>query len=108
MKIEDYLPFLCIGITIVLVACDVIPWRNWFGRGAIPRKAGAAERRRARGEARIVSIQRTGLSINDVPQIELGLHLDLPDRTCQFSIRKLVDPLAYNRIQPGSTLSVAY
>src|SRR5262245_53756411 len=65
-------------------------------------------RRTASGRATIKSIERTGLSINDQPQVRIELELDLPDRVCTWTMKRIVDVLDIPRIQPGSQLAVRY
>jgi hypothetical protein len=65
-------------------------------------------RQRATGRATIKSIERTGLSINDQPQVEIALELKLPDRVHTWAIRCIVDVLDIPRIQPGTELAVRF
>ncbi|HEY1106274.1 MAG TPA: hypothetical protein VGE78_09005, partial [Agromyces sp.] len=57
--------------------------------------------------ARIVSIERTGTTINDVPVCRIGLIVAPRDRAAyRTEIRMLVDPVAMPRFQPGQVTVV--
>jgi hypothetical protein len=62
-----------------------------------------------RGEAKILSIERTGLSINDQPEIRFTMELDLQDgRVLEIKAERIVDVIEIPRVQPGSRVPVAY
>lgn len=71
-----------------------------------------ATARRLRGEsslATITAIERTGLSINDNPQLELKLDMPLHDgREAEITVRHIVDLVDIPRFQPGCTVSMTY
>lgn len=60
-----------------------------------------------KGKARVLSIQRTGLSINDIPQVILQLRITT-DLGEQFTVdyKKCIDPIFYNLITPERDLLV--
>ncbi|GAB0157451.1 hypothetical protein CHRYSEOSP005_27270 [Chryseobacterium sp. Alg-005] len=60
-----------------------------------------------RGKARVMNIQRTGVSINDIPQVILQLRITT-DTGEQFVVnyKKCIDPIYYNLITPEKDLSV--
>ncbi|UOU97776.1 hypothetical protein MUU74_14905 [Chryseobacterium daecheongense] len=60
-----------------------------------------------KGKARVLSVQRTGLSINDIPQVILQLHITT-DLGEQFTVdyKKCIDPFFYNLITPERDLLV--
>jgi len=92
----------------------------WFFRRSRHRQEGeaAAQKfaRRAfilehgkRGEARILSIERTGLSINNQPEIRFTMEFDLQDgRALEIKAERIVDIIEIPRVQPGNTVPVAY
>lgn len=65
-------------------------------------------RRRARGPATIRAIERTGISVDDQPQVEITLALALPDRVVTITTQRIVDLLELPRIQPGTVVDVLY
>lgn len=103
-----------VGLLVAVVAAIVIGVplamrRAHLGFGAEVRRLRERQgRRRATGRATIKSVERTGLTINDQPQVEIALVLDLPDRVYTWTIRRIVDVLDIPRIQPGAELAVRF
>ncbi|MBW4717962.1 hypothetical protein [Saccharothrix obliqua] len=61
------------------------------------------------GIGRVVGVARTGLSVNDRPQLEIRLEVDTTDgRTLPATARELVDLTDLAAVQVGSTLPVRY
>jgi hypothetical protein len=61
-----------------------------------------------KGKAHVLHMQRTGLTINDVPQVVLDLNIttDLGEQF-QASYKKCIDPIYYSLIRPDADL-IAY
>ncbi|MEV0678988.1 hypothetical protein AB0I60_20965 [Actinosynnema sp. NPDC050436] len=61
------------------------------------------------GIGRVVGVTRTGLTVNDQPQLELRLEIDTPDgRTLPGTARQLVDLTDLAAVRVGATLPVRY
>ena len=92
-------------IWIVVVAVTVLPWLFAFrGRGSVrvPRNAPI-------GIGTVVSVRRTGLTVNDRPQLELLLDVDTADgHRFRGVARSLVDLTELGMVAPGATLPVRY
>lgn len=82
--------------------------------GAINRSANRAAKRIAylkehgiKGKARVLHMRRTGLTVNDVPQVVLDLNITT-DLGEQFpaSYKKCIDPIYYSLIRPDADLLV--
>jgi hypothetical protein len=60
-----------------------------------------------KGKARVLHMRRTGLTINDVPQVVLDLNITT-DLGEQFpgSYKKCIDPIYYSLIRPDADLIV--
>ncbi len=74
------------------------------------RKAGKIEdlkKNGIKGKARVLSVQRTGMSINDIPQVILQLRITTdPDEQFLVNYKECIDPLYYNLITPEKDLVV--
>jgi len=58
-------------------------------------------------EARITRLERTGLKVNDQPQIELHVEAELPDgRSFEGGVTMLADEDQLDGLEPGATLGV--
>jgi hypothetical protein len=97
-------PFTWIMI-IVSVLAFVLPWFFAFrgrGSGRVPRDAPI-------GIGTVVSVRRTGLSINDQPQLEIQLDVDTTDgHRFRGVLRRVVDLTELAMVTPGATLPVRY
>ncbi len=61
------------------------------------------------GIGRVVGVTRTGLAVNDQPQLDIRLEIDTPDgRTFLGTARQFVDVVDMAAVQIGSTLPVRY
>jgi Arc/MetJ family transcription regulator len=92
----------------------------WLVKKSRARREGEAAARRfarrsfilehgKRGEAKILSVQRTGMSINDQPEIRFTMEFDLQDgRVLEIKAERIVDILEIPRVQPGGRVPVAY
>lgn len=59
------------------------------------------------GQATITSIADTGATINDNPQVRLGLQVELPDRPVyDATVTQLVSRLSVSNFQPGAVVPV--
>lgn len=90
---------------LVIVAVTVLPWLFVFrGRGStrVPRGAPI-------GIGTVVSVRRTGLTVNDQPQLEIQLDVDTPDgHRFRGVARSIVDLTELAMVAPGATLPVRY
>lgn len=77
-----------------------------FARALAARRRGA---RSARVTGTIVSIERTGLTINDQPEIRFQIDARLLDgREVELKFERIVDVLEIPRIQPGRRVALDY
>ncbi len=61
------------------------------------------------GMGTVVSVARTGLSVNDQPQLDIQVDVDTPDgRTFRGTARQIVDLTEIGAVQPGAVLPVRY
>ncbi|HEX6347379.1 hypothetical protein [Umezawaea sp.] len=61
------------------------------------------------GMGTVVGVARTGLSVNDQPQLDIQLDVDTPDgRTFRGTARQIVDLTEIGSVQPGAVLPVRY
>ncbi len=101
-----------LGVAVAALTWIGLPF--WFRRTQRTERAEAiadaarAQKRRERGSATIKSLQRTGLTVNDQPQVKFELYLDLGDKEGTVEITRLVDLLEIPRVQPGRKLLVRY
>jgi hypothetical protein len=60
-----------------------------------------------KGKARVTQMRRTGVTINNVPQVilELNITTDLGEKM-QASYKKCIDPIYYNIIRPDADFTV--
>ncbi|PRY37838.1 hypothetical protein [Umezawaea tangerina] len=57
----------------------------------------------------VVAVSRTGLSVNDQPQLEIQLDVDTPDgRSFRSAARQIVDLTELGAVRPGAILPVRY
>jgi hypothetical protein len=92
-------------VIVVSVVSFVLPWFFAFrGRGSSRSLRGAPI-----GIGTVVSVRRTGLTINDQPQLELQLDVDTPDgHRFRGAARAIVDLTELGMVTPGATLPVRY
>jgi hypothetical protein len=61
------------------------------------------------GMGTVVGVGRTGLSVNDQPQLDIQLDVDTPDgRTFRGTARQIVDLTEMAAVRPGAVLPVRY
>ena len=61
------------------------------------------------GMGTVVGVSRTGLSVNDQPQLDIQLDVDTPDgRSFRGTARQIVDLTEMASVQPGAVLPVRY
>lgn len=61
------------------------------------------------GMGTVVGVARTGLSVNDQPQLDIQLDVDTPDgRSFRGTARQIVDLTEIGTVQPGAVLPVRY
>src|SRR5690349_1620826 len=97
------------SFTLILVIASVLtfvlPWFFAFrGRGGVrvPRNAPI-------GIGTVVWVRRTGLTVNDRPQLEIQLDVDTADgHRFRGVARALVDLTELGMVAPGATLPVRY
>ncbi|RKS97948.1 hypothetical protein [Chryseobacterium defluvii] len=79
---------------------------GYFGRQNAQNIAGL-KANGLKGKARVMHMRRTGVSINDIPQVVLQLRITT-DMGEQFTVdyKKCIDPLYYNLITPDRDLMV--
>ncbi|MBP2324561.1 hypothetical protein JOF56_004946 [Kibdelosporangium banguiense] len=74
-------------------------------RGTVPR----AFRDAPIGIGTVVSVSRTGLTVNDQPQLEIELNVDTPNGlTFRATTRQIVDLMELGAVHPGAVLPVRY
>ncbi|MGM1058339.1 hypothetical protein [Saccharothrix sp. Mg75] len=74
-------------------------------RGGVPREFLGAPI----GIGTVLGIARTGMSVNDQPQLAIRLQVDTPDgRSFQATAKQLVDLTELGAVQPGAILPVRY
>jgi hypothetical protein len=74
-------------------------------RGAVPR----AFRDAPIGFGTVVSVSRTGLTVNDQPQLDIELNVDTPNGLAfRGTARQLVDMMELGAVHPGAVLPVRY
>jgi hypothetical protein len=74
-------------------------------RGEVPR----AFREAPLGIGTVVSVSRTGLTVNDQPQLEILLDVDTPNGLAfRASARQIVDLTELGAVHPGAVLPVRY
>jgi hypothetical protein len=74
-------------------------------RGAVPRAFQGAPI----GMGTVVSVSRTGLSVNDQPQLDIQLDVDTPNGlSFRGTARQIVDLTELGSIHPGALLPVRY
>jgi hypothetical protein len=92
-----------VATVLLVVASLVLPAGSWHGR----RKA--AFRDAPIGIGTVVSTRRTGLTVNDQPQLEITLDVDTEDgQTFRGVARELVDVTDLALVEPGEVLAVRY
>ncbi|GLZ37801.1 hypothetical protein [Actinokineospora sp. NBRC 105648] len=98
-------------ILLLFVAPTLFSVANKLGgglaalRGAVPRQFAGAPI----GMGTVVGVSRTGLSVNDQPQLDIVLDVDTPDgRSFRATARQLVDMTELAAVRPGALLPVRY
>ncbi|GAA3893755.1 hypothetical protein GCM10022243_68260 [Saccharothrix violaceirubra] len=98
-------------LTVVPILFSLSAFRRSFGesmaalRGDVPAEFAGAPI----GMGTVVSTARTGLSINDQPQLDIVLDVDTPEgRGFRAVARHLVDLTELGAVQPGAVLPVRY
>ncbi|ONI76098.1 hypothetical protein ALI144C_35975 [Actinosynnema sp. ALI-1.44] len=74
-------------------------------RGAVPR----AFRDAPIGMGTVVAVSRTGLSVNDQPQVDIQLDVDTPNgMSFRGTARQIIDMTELMAVRPGAVLPVRY
>lgn len=107
-----YLPYVVVLAIFVLAPLLVYrsqKERRDFEAFVREREAARARARSARVTGKIVSIERTGLEINDQPEVRFVVEATLLDgRAIELNFERIVDTLQIPRIQPGMPLVIAF
>jgi hypothetical protein len=98
--------FYCMGGFFILWPLVLFGAIRYFYRRSA-RKAAYLKAQGIKGKARVTGMSRTGLTVNNVPQIILHLDVstDLGEQF-QTTYKKCIDPIYYNLIQPDRDLNV--
>ena len=99
--------FYCMGGFFIIFPLVLFGAINGFYNRAAKRVAYLKEQG-IKGKARVLHMQRTGLTVNDVPQVVLSLNIttDLGEQF-EVSYKKCIDPIYYSLIRPDADL-IAY
>jgi hypothetical protein len=91
-----------VATVLLIVASLMLPTGSWYRKGK--KFLGAPI-----GIGTVVSARRTGLTVNDQPQLEILFDVDTADgQTFRGVARQLVDVTDLAMVEPGSTLAVRY
>jgi hypothetical protein len=86
---------------------SLVPFGIGFRMWQSARKASRLRLHGLRGTGRIVRIERTGVTINDVPQVRLTLSVRLPDRpSYEATTRMLIPESSIGTFTPGTQVNV--
>jgi hypothetical protein len=98
--------FYCMGAFFIIWPIILFGVIKYFYRRA-GQKVTYLREHGLKGKARVLHMRRTGLTINNVPQVVLDLKIttDLGEQL-QTSYKKCVDPIYYNLIRPDADLIV--
>lgn len=98
--------FYCMGGFFILLPLVLFGVLGYFFRRSA-QKVGYLKTHGIKGKARVMGMRRTGLTVNDVPQVILDLKIstDLGEQF-QTAYKKCIDPIYYNLIQPDRDLNV--
>ncbi|MFI7678285.1 hypothetical protein [Actinophytocola sp. NPDC049390] len=87
---------------LLIIASLALPAGSWRRKGRKFRDAPI-------GIGTVVSARRTGLTVNDRPQLEILFDVDTPDgQTFRGVARQLVDVTELAMVEPGATMAVRY
>ncbi|MFH1435421.1 MAG: hypothetical protein ABIJ56_06865 [Pseudomonadota bacterium] len=99
-------------IILIVIAAGLAMWlffRTRKKKPAASRAAALSARPRMTGAAKILSIDRTGLSVNDQPEVSFSLEVDIGGgRSLHIETKRIVDVLQVPRIQPGRLIAISY
>ena len=91
-----------VATVLLIIASLMLPTGSWFRKGKSFRGAPI-------GIGTVVSARRTGLTVNDQPQLEILFDVDTADgQTFRGVARQLVDVTDMALVEPGATLAVRY
>ncbi|HEY8086204.1 MAG TPA: hypothetical protein VIF09_00115 [Polyangiaceae bacterium] len=97
-----------------LVVAGTLVGTPWFvyrakrrARVALDEALEKRAKRTATARATIASMERTGLTINDVPQVALTMRLS-EGASGTLEVKRLVDPLEAARFQPGASFPLLF
>lgn len=98
--------FYCMGTFFIIWPVILFGTIKYFYRRAAQRVSYLREHG-LKGTARVLHMRRTGLTINNVPQVVLDLSIttDLGEQL-QVSYKKCIDPIYYNLIRPDTNVTV--
>ncbi|GAB2977781.1 hypothetical protein [Saccharothrix stipae] len=99
-------PILLLFVVPTLFSLDKV-----FGGGLAALTGGVPKAFRGApiGMGTVVGVARTGLSVNDQPQLDIRLQVDTADgRTFPATARQVVDITELSVVQPGAVLPVRY
>jgi hypothetical protein len=108
----DVLPYAI--VLAIFVLSPILAYRSLAERRDLEaflreRDAKKARARSARVAGKILSIERTGVSINDQPEVRFRVDARLLDgREIELKFERIVDTLQIPRIQPGMSLLIEY
>ncbi|MEV8437608.1 hypothetical protein AB0425_09580 [Actinosynnema sp. NPDC051121] len=99
-------PIMLLFVVPTLFSLDKV-----FGGGLAALTGGVPKEFRGApiGMGTVVGVARTGLSVNDQPQLDIRLEVDTADgRTFPATARQVVDITDLSAVQPGAILPVRY
>lgn len=109
-RTEDGFPlnyfFYCMGAFFIVWPLLLFGTIRYFYRRSAQKVAYLRENG-IKGKGRVLNMQRTGVSINRVPQVILNLQIttDLGEQF-QAAYKKCIDPIYYSLIRPDTDLTV--
>lgn len=98
-------------IVLLFVVPTLFSLNKVFGGGLAALTGGVPKEFRGApiGMGTVVGVARTGLSVNDQPQLDIRLEVDTADgRTLPATARQVVDLTDLSAVQPGAILPVRY
>jgi len=94
-----------LAVLVLLMPFSLIPRRLAGVLGGVPKEFLGAPI----GIGTVTGVARTGLSVNDQPQLEIQLRVDTADgRTFPATVRQIVDLTDLAAVQPNAILPVRY
>lgn len=109
IEVLPYAVVLAIFVLSPILAYRSLVSRRSFEAFVADRQERRARVRSARVAAKIAAIERTGMSINDQPEVRFQVDARLLDgREIELKFTRVVDQLQIPRIQPGMALLLEY